>query len=844
MTTSFLWLLSLVALFTSARSLTLTGDEVWVVSPTEPSGVALALADVMLDYYLVLGRRPVVLPAPPSPKDIPSNTTLIFVGSTEAAPWLGTSPRVIARCLTGWESHCVLVGGMIVAGYPSTIVATGSGMRGAIFGAYALSEGVLGVNPLKHFTDDVPAYAAPLAVADDLAIVFAPPRFKYRGLFVNDEDLLANLFPDPLGLAAIDLRAYNRVIETLLRLKGNLLIPATNPFPDQQVNALIGRRGAVLSFHHYDLVGANVFSWPLPSTDWTWTKNAGTMSALYQAAINAQAGGGEVLWSVGLRGLNDIPYPCSSPAACGADVTAAMANQTAWIRAAPGRQANASIIFYTWQEDLELLVGGHLHLPPGVDLLFTDAGNGYIRVNSNWSTYCAGVYYHSAMLDGSANQLGEMVPIDRTISQFLPVIQQSKSTTVVIDNVSDLRPVPLTTAALMALVWDPEPFFNASSPAVAAADFTARFAAQQLHLPGGAANPTAAAFAGLWARFFALPYIYAGLSDNFYANELRNQAYKGSQGVSASGKVDPGVVSDARKAVAALSNGSDASGASVVAALDQLLADARALAPSIPPSRVGWYTSHTLTQFGLHAACGHALVALRDALVAGAEGDWAGARTAGATALDSANGVLGALRTGEAASAPDTWRGLYAGDFLVDLQVARDSILRLVAALEAPGAALPLPPVDNSELWYKWDRVWQGAPAVAAAYPLSQRFDPDVAFSRMVRTNCVFSDVDAGRCETSPTGGVWKRGSGAGVTLQILTSQTVDVGSGGGGDPSPLTIRYTTDGTAPTPTSPSYTTAIKLDSIGGDLVTVSAAPFDKATGAMAGPLKVTTWHAQ
>ena len=371
-----------------ATGLVLTGDEVFVISPAEPTPVSLALKDVLFDYYLVLGRRPVVLPAPPAPGALPANTTLLLLGSADAAPWLAAGPRVAAACLTGYESHCVLVNSGAVAGYPSTIVATGTGVRGAIFGAYALSEGVLGVNPLTHFTDDVPAYAAPLTIADDLAIVFAPPKFKFRGLFINDEDLLANLFPDPLGLAAIDLRAYNRLIETLLRLKGNLIVPATNPFPDQQVNALVGRRGAVLSFHHYDLVGANVFSWPLPSTDWSWAKNAGTMSALYQAAITAQAGGGEVLWSVGLRGLNDEPYPCSKPASCGAAVSAAMANQTAWIRSAPG-QENATLVFYTWQEDLELLVGGHLVLPSGVDLIFTDAGNGYVRVNANWTKYCS-----------------------------------------------------------------------------------------------------------------------------------------------------------------------------------------------------------------------------------------------------------------------------------------------------------------------------------------------------------------------------------------------------------------------------------------------------------------------
>lgn len=229
----FILFLFFAAIITNTLGLILAGEEVFVVSEYEPTSVSLAIKDVLLDTYLVLGRRPVVLSSPPAPGSLPGNTTLIFLGTTTSAPWLSGPmfPSVSSLCLTGYESHCVIVGNSSVAGYTSTIVATGSGDRGAIFAAYSFSEVILNVNPYKHFADDVPAFAAPLSIADDLQAIYGPPLFKYRGMFINDEDLLANLFPDPLGLAAIDLRAFNRLIETLLRAKGNLIIPATNPFP-------------------------------------------------------------------------------------------------------------------------------------------------------------------------------------------------------------------------------------------------------------------------------------------------------------------------------------------------------------------------------------------------------------------------------------------------------------------------------------------------------------------------------------------------------------------------------------------------------------------------------------
>ena len=223
---------------TTGAALTLTGDEVWILSSNEPGPVAKAALLVQKDAYMVLGIAPVVLSAPPTAGSLPAGTTVIYLGSIEAAPWLTSFD--LSGCSTGWESHCVKAfpaSASGAAGYAS-VVATGEGMRGAIYGALSFSEEVLGVNPWALFTDDPPAYVGSATLNDSLALVWPPPQYKWRGLFLNDEDLLANHRPEPLGHAAIDLRMYDEYLVTVLRLKGNLIVPATNPLPDEDVYAL------------------------------------------------------------------------------------------------------------------------------------------------------------------------------------------------------------------------------------------------------------------------------------------------------------------------------------------------------------------------------------------------------------------------------------------------------------------------------------------------------------------------------------------------------------------------------------------------------------------------------
>jgi hypothetical protein len=67
---------------------------------------------------------------------------------------------------------------------------------------------------------------------------------------------------------------------------------------------------------------------------------------------------------------------------------------------------------------------------------------------------------HTAMLDGGANQLTEMISPALIFEQLWALASNASSLFYFVDNVSDMLPVPLSTAAALAFAWDPSQFVN------------------------------------------------------------------------------------------------------------------------------------------------------------------------------------------------------------------------------------------------------------------------------------------------------------------------------------------------------------------------------------------------
>jgi len=91
----------------------------------------------------------------------------------------------------------------------------------------SFSQEYLGVDPMYYWTDHEPPRRTRIDLPATLNKAYPAPVFKYRGFFINDEDLLTGWAPGAKDHAGISLEAWNKVYETSLRLKANMVVPGT-----------------------------------------------------------------------------------------------------------------------------------------------------------------------------------------------------------------------------------------------------------------------------------------------------------------------------------------------------------------------------------------------------------------------------------------------------------------------------------------------------------------------------------------------------------------------------------------------------------------------------------------
>ena len=99
----------------------------------------------------------------------------------------------------------------------------------------------------------------------------------------------------------------------------------------------------------------------------------------------------------------------NNDALLGKRISEALADQIRIVRA---RYPNAQFITNLWQEGDRLMREGYLKIPPEVTKVWADTGYGDMLDGGDVAPG-EGMYIHVTMLNRMANQLSEMVPVER-----------------------------------------------------------------------------------------------------------------------------------------------------------------------------------------------------------------------------------------------------------------------------------------------------------------------------------------------------------------------------------------------------------------------------------------------
>ena len=477
-----------------------------LIDRNEPVAVQKAAKDLASDMEKVFGGPVQVVNRPADAKAI-----TIWIGLK------GPLPKGIERP-SGWE---VLTLRAIANPWPGSpmheaIVLTGSDVRGTIYAIYQFSQEFLGVDPFYWWTDHEPVRKTQVLVPRGFKEDQGPPTFRYRGWFTNDEDLLTGWKPGLNDGTGISLKVWDRVFEAILRLKGNMVTPGTFNFPYEPEIAAAGERGLILTQHHVEPLGLNTYRWP-SDQPYSFVRHADLLTAAWTRAVK-QYQNSEIIWTVGYRGEHDRPFWSDDKSAPSSDeerarvISAAIEAEMGIVRSA-GREP--IFIMNAWQESSKFAQEGFLHIPEGVSLVWPDNGHGLIQDGGTIGKG-QGVYYHTAMYDGRSNHFTDRIPLER-IAHELGRAANAGATNYLLINTANVRPVVMTTRAVMELAWKAKPW--AAENSVQPSLFLKKWCEEEF----GAASLVLQDY---YRAYFAAPARYGDheddtMADNYYQTVAR-----------------------------------------------------------------------------------------------------------------------------------------------------------------------------------------------------------------------------------------------------------------------------------------------------------------------------------
>ncbi|MDF2924179.1 MAG: hypothetical protein K0R57_3093 [Paenibacillaceae bacterium] len=354
----------------------------------------------------------------------------------------------------------------------------GTDHLGALWGIYAISEKILGLNPFASFL------GAPCKQADSVSIPASPlsasPLFTYRGWFFNDEDFITG-WREPAGTRPVDYLFYSRImnhrtideiIEAALRNRVNFLIPSSFqdidcPEDEETIRRITGR-GLYISQHHIEPLGVshfafrNYFKAQGREEQPSYYSRPEVFDEIWRHYVRKWAKYKNVIWQVGLRGDVDRAVWKSDPSvpqsmeAAGKLISGALAHQLGIISEETGVEAPPATMTL-WMEGAMLYREGYLKVPDNVIIVFANVPARQ-EMNTDFALVPRkkdrgyGVYHHNGFYYRGPHVAQGHHP--EKIRRLLQQVADKGDTAYALSNVQNLREVVLGTGMFAKFAFE------------------------------------------------------------------------------------------------------------------------------------------------------------------------------------------------------------------------------------------------------------------------------------------------------------------------------------------------------------------------------------------------------
>lgn len=401
---------------------------------------------------------------------------MILIGVLGQSPLvdrLVANGRIAVADLAGrWEAYRQLVVDDPFPGVRRALVVVGADRRGAVFGAYDLSEKA-GVSPWAWWAD------VPVRRRRDLYVTAGvrtdAPKVRYRGIFINDEDPAFGTWARK-KFGGVNAQAYAHVFDLILRLKGNYLWPAmwgkSIAADDPRSMALADRKGVVLGTSHHEPMTRAQAEWHrdkqggVTGGAWDYVANGRNLRAFWRGGLErmmARGGGArgpgqgyEQLVTLGMRGDGDEPMTEGTATEL---LETIVADQRRIIADVTGRPVERTPQVWALYKEVQDYYDRGMKVPDDVTLLFSDDNWGQIRRLPTGDAPRAGgygVYYHFDYVGGPRSYKWLNTSQIEKVWQQMDLAYARGARRIWVANVGDVKPMEFPIDFFLKMAWDPE----------------------------------------------------------------------------------------------------------------------------------------------------------------------------------------------------------------------------------------------------------------------------------------------------------------------------------------------------------------------------------------------------